>query len=255
MGTLKAIVGLLVMPVPVALLLLLLGVIALLFRRRKTAVSLLTLAPLVVVTAAWGPVADRLLGPLEHAHQPLDALSPNADIAAVVVLGAGYSPNLPLPVTSRLNDSAMVRLAEGIRLYRQLDDVPLLVSGGSRVGLEPSAAGYAEAARALGVPDEDILVLDWPLDTAQEARGTLELLGEGASVVLVTSASHMTRSLRHFRQVGLNPMPAPTRHKAGIPTPDSFAYWVPSATNLRKTERALYEYMGLQAVRFDHRGR
>lgn len=254
METLKTLIGLLAMPIPVALLLTVLGVLVLLLRGRKTGATLLVLAPLLIGLAAWGPVADSLLAPLERAHPPLETVPENPDIAAVVVLGSGYYPEMPLPITSRLNDSSVVRLAEGIRLYRQLDgSVPLLVSGGSRVDMEPSSTGYAQAARALGVPPEDILELNWPSDTAQEAYGAWELLGEGATVILVTSASHMPRSVRHFRQVGLNPIPAPTRHKAGMPTRRNLAYWIPTASNLRKTERALYEYMGMVSLRLDHR--
>ncbi len=253
METLKALVGLLAMPIPLTALLAVFGVCALALGIRRTGQTLLVLAPLVVVLAAWGPVADRLLAPLEQAHPPIETAPDRDDIAAVVVLGSGYYPQMPLPVTSRLNDSAVVRLTEGIRLYRQLTDVPLLVSGGSRVELEPSSAGYAAAAIALGVPAESIIELNWPADTAQEAYGTRELLGQGATIILVTSASHMARSVRHFRHVGLNPIPAPTRHKVGMPTRDSLAYWIPTAGNLRKTERALYEYMGMVSLRLDHR--
>ncbi|ABM61563.1 hypothetical protein, partial [Halorhodospira halophila] len=56
--------------------------------------------------------------------------------------------------------------------------------------------------------------------------------------------------MRHFEAAGLEPIPAPTRHKTGVEARDESSYWVPSAKALRMTERALYEYMGLVAARF-----
>lgn len=123
--------------------------------------------------------------------------------------------------------------------------------GGSRIGGPSSAQGYAEAAVALGVSPEAVVRLDHPLDTAQEARAVAALLGD-EPFLLVTSASHMARSMRHFRYVGLDPLPAPTFHKAGDPPPRRLGHWLPSARHLRKSERALYEYMGLLAYRLDH---
>ncbi len=253
MTTLKTLVGLLFMPIPIALGVTLLGLLLLLLGRRLIGAGMLVLAPLLVALASWGPVADTLLGRLERAHPPLLDASPYTDVAAIVVLGSGYYPNDRLPITSQMSDTSLVRLAEGVRLYRQLQDVPLLVAGGSRDDALPIADGYSRAARALGVPEDDVLEMDWPVDTAQEAYGTVQMVGQGATVIVVTSASHMRRSIRHFRHVGLNPIPAPTRHKAGMPGDASLQYWIPGSVHLRKTERALYEYMGLIAYRLDHR--
>ncbi|MCC5809406.1 MAG: YdcF family protein [Ectothiorhodospiraceae bacterium] len=255
MSTLKTLVGLLFMPVPLALGVMLLGLVFLLLRRRLVGTGMLVMAPLLVGLASWGPVADSLLHRLERAHPPLLDASGLEDVQAIVVLGSGYYANERLPITSQMTDTSLVRLAEGVRLYRQLQDVPLLVAGGSRDDAPPIADGYVRAARALGVPEDDLLQMDWPVDTAEEAYGTVEMMGEGATVIVVTSASHMRRSIRHFQHVGLNPIPAPTRHKAGMPGEASVAYWIPGSIHLRKTERALYEYMGLIAYRLDHRWR
>ena len=66
-----------------------------------------------------------------------------------------------------------------------------------------------------GVPAELILVLDEPLDTAQEARAVRAALGGGSPLILVTSAAHMPRAMRHFQAVGLDPIPAPTQYLTG----------------------------------------
>ncbi|WP_421620869.1 YdcF family protein [Alkalilimnicola ehrlichii] len=252
MGTLKTLIGLLVMPLPLAAVLLLAGLLAVGLGRQRLGLTLLAAAPALVVVLAWAPVADRLLAPLEQRHPPVHDARDHPEAQAIVVLGSGYSPHLALPVTAQLNDSGLVRLNEGIRLHRQRPELPLIVSGGARPDQAPIAEGFRRAAIALGVADDRLLPLTEPRDTAQEAYATREVLGEGATVLLVTSASHIHRAQAHFHRAGLNPIPAPTRHKAGHVRPATPGYWIPSATHLRKSERALYEYMGLLAAGLDH---
>jgi hypothetical protein len=74
------------------------------------------LALLTVFLASWEPVADALLEPLEHWHRPIVETSSLADIRAVVMLDAGWEPDADWSATSRLNDSAALRLVEGLRL-------------------------------------------------------------------------------------------------------------------------------------------
>ncbi|NLY59529.1 MAG: DUF218 domain-containing protein, partial [Gammaproteobacteria bacterium] len=47
------------------------------------------------------------------------------------------------------------------------------------------------------------------------AYAAAAVLGEGAQVLLVTSASHMPRAMRHFQNAGLRPIAAPTHYLAG----------------------------------------
>ncbi|AGA32432.1 protein of unknown function DUF218 [Thioalkalivibrio nitratireducens DSM 14787] len=54
------------------------------------------------------------------------------DIAAVVVLGAGWEPEADWPAGTRLSDSSVHRLMEGLRLLEALPEGQLVVSGGSR---------------------------------------------------------------------------------------------------------------------------
>ena len=111
------------------------------------------------------------------------------------------------------------------------------------------------AAQAFGVRAALLVVLDTPVDTAQEAYAVRAVLANGERFFLVTSASHMRRAVRHFERAGLAPIASPTHFRTGRGGPDRLSYWVPSAGNLRKTERAVYETLGLWALDWDHRGR
>ncbi len=214
--------------------------------------SLMITAMLLLLLAAWAPVADNLLEPLESKYAALETWPQEREIEAVVVLGGGWQPDRPWSLTGRLGESSGLRLMEGLRLWHQRPDLPLLVSGGGTDSEMTMAEGYAETAKALGVPKERIVALESPNDTAAEAKAVQALVGEGAQVLLVTSASHMPRAMRHFEVAGLAPVAAPTHYLANRTEGFGLAYWVPSAPELRKTERALYEALGLLAIQWEH---
>ncbi|WP_274520324.1 ElyC/SanA/YdcF family protein [Ectothiorhodospira sp. 9100] len=221
---------------------------------RYLAGRILVIGALVgLLVASWGPVAEGLLSPLESRYPPITDPASLEAVAAVVVLGGGWNPDGRGPASIRLNESSAQRLLEGVRLVQALPDARLLVSGASRDPTQaPVAWGYAQAARELGVAASRVVMLDTPVDTAQEAYAVRDVLAPGERFLLVTSASHMPRSVRHFQRAGLEPIPAPTRFKTGNRSGSMLAFWLPSAQHLRKTERALYEYMGLVALEWDH---
>lgn len=168
-----------------------------------------------------------------------------------MVLGGGWQPDTPRSIIGKLNESSAIRLLEGVRLWRQRYELPLILSGGSRLSNRPPVAqGYAQAAVALEVPGERLVVLDTPTDTGHEAHAARETLGKGAALILVClahTASHAALS----RGGLLAPMAAPTHYLVAANALCVFSDWVPSARHLRKTERTLYEAMGKLALNFE----
>lgn len=251
---LKEAVAVLLMPLPVVLVLGVLGAILRLWGARRSGTGVLAAAGLFLFLAAWQPCADLLLQPLETAYAPLDTDAVHQPVEAVVVLGAGWAPDAPWPPGTRLNEASLQRLMEGLRLLQVFPEAKLVVSGGSRRPHQaPVAQGYAATAQALGIPAERILLLDSPRDTAQEAYAVRDLLGTESRFILVTSASHMRRAQQHFVRVGLQPLPSPTHFLTGRGERERWSYWIPAAGELRKTERAVYEYLGGWALEWDHR--
>jgi uncharacterized SAM-binding protein YcdF (DUF218 family) len=189
-------------------------------------------------------VGDALCEPLEYRYPGLDAGTSLVGVRHVVVLGTGFSPAPGRPVTAALDQDGLVRLVEGVRIYRTLPDARLVVSGGASPPGVPSAYGYAELARGLGIDAQRMDVLDKPRDTREEAQAIRNLLGS-SPFVLVTTAVHMTRAMRLMMRAGLHPIPAATGQ-----TVESHGWrrYVPTGRALRTTERALHEYAGLFAM-------
>ena len=133
------------------------------------------------------------------------------------------------------------RLAEGIRIYKELENAKLIVSGYGADDENSHALMQEKLAISLGVKKEDIIRLDTPKDTKEEAIETRKLLGN-KDFILVTSASHMKRANLLFQKEGLNPYLAPTYH-LGNKTHSFSSYF--SARNFYKVEVAWHEYLGL----------
>jgi uncharacterized SAM-binding protein YcdF (DUF218 family) len=212
--------------------------------RRRIAGWLLASAAAVVYLGALVPVGDALLAPLESQYPPLRADAKLQRIDYIVVLGSGYMPRDGIPVTAALDEDGLVRIVEGLQLARRLGAVQLVVSGGAAPGFTPAALGYAALARAFGVDDASLVVLDRSVDTGDEARAIKSLLG-GAPFLLVTSAYHMPRAMRLMQRVGAHPIPAPTGQRVGASRGTEFR---PTSAGMRSTELALHEYLGLAAL-------
>jgi uncharacterized SAM-binding protein YcdF (DUF218 family) len=161
----------------------------------------------------------------------------------IVVLGAGHAPDVGYPAVDRLGVAALGRLAEAVRLHRELPGTKLLLSGGAVGDRETHAEVMVQAAVMLGVPRADIELDPTTVDTEDEAAKLGRRVGKD-DFVLVTSATHMRRALALFRGRGLDPIPAPAQH-IGLYEPGlrSRDFW-PQAGALEYSQIALHEYIG-----------
>ena len=232
-------------PLAMAFFLLLIACLAWAFGRLRVRNALVVVAVAIAYLGATVPVGDGLLAPLEDKYPPLRAVEALPKVDYVVVLGSGYAPHGEVPTTAALDEDGLVRIVEGVRLLKLLGSARLVVSGGASPGRSAPAQGYASLARSLGVSPTSLVVLDGPLDTAQEARAVAARLG-GSPFLLVTSACHMPRAMAWMARAGAKAIPAPTGQLTGRPR--DVGSWLPSAAGLGRSERAMHEYLGLVAV-------
>ena len=205
----------------------------------------------MITLLSYGGISDRLLGPLEKVYPPYNFESSNnvpsgkGDIRYVVVLGGGHTSDPGLPATSRINESTLNRLVEAIRIYRKNPGSKLLLSGSGIYDPVSNAEIMADVALLLGVDERDIILESVSMDTKAEADIISSIIGEDP-FVLVTSASHMPRSLLMFQKLKMRPIPAPTGHRVKKRQGDmSPGVFFPSAGNLEKSEMAFHEYIGI----------
>jgi len=121
---------------------------------------------------------------------------------------------------------------------------PSALSGGSFFDRVSNAKVLSEVAMVIGVNKKNILLEEISKDTEDQARLIQQIVGKD-QFILVTSASHMPRTMAFFRKLGMDPLPAPTEHLVKERVAITPGRFYPSAGGLRKTERAFYEYLGL----------
>ena len=234
----KKIVSAFLLPIPIGLFLLLLAFYYLLTNSYKKAKVFLSLGFLWFVLLSFQPISNAIINPLENSHK---ALLDIPKVEYVLVLGSGHHTNESLSITSQLRDVAVVRINEGIRVYKNLENAKIVFSGYKGFDKNYHSFMAKELATLLGVDKDRIIKLDKPVDTRQEAIEMKKIVGT-KPFVLVTSASHMKRSILLFKKQGLNPIAAPTYHLGH----DSKGYSsIFSSKNLYKVKVASHEYLGL----------
>lgn len=224
-----------------------LGVVALALWRRARRIAgllmMLSLASLLILSTPR--FAEALYMGLESFEPRLPGTPVAADIGALVVLSGGRSGNAWEYGGETVSHGTLVRVRYAARLQRETG-LPLLVSGGRVFG-----DGTTEAALMREVLENDFNVpVRWlenrSRTTAENAQFTAELLAaEGVhSVLLVTHALHMPRSVEAFEKQGVRVYPAPTGFRSGVRTDAGVLDWLPSAGALEKSQTALHEYLG-----------
>ncbi|EFE94276.1 envelope biogenesis factor ElyC [Serratia odorifera] len=239
--TLKKFIGAILMPLPALLLLMALALLLLWFTRwQKSAKVILSLSWLFLLLFSLQPVADRLLRPIESEYVTYNGNDP---VNYIVVLGGGYTFNPQWAPSSNLIGNSLPRVTEGVRLYLSHPGAKMVFTGARGANTLSNAETAARVAASLGVPRSDIVVLDRPLDTEQEAMQVAQLVGK-QRFILVTSANHLPRAMRFFEAQGLQPIPAPANQLAIASPLNIWDRVMPSAMFLGHSERAWYETLG-----------
>lgn len=193
---------------------------------------------------SYDGISGSILSPLEYKYPPILDAQNIRTVKWIVVLGGGHTSDPKLPVTSQIGKASLSRLVEGIRLHRELPQSKLILSGGSTFDPVPNARILAEVAVAIGVKRDSLILEEVSRDTEDEARLIRGVVGK-ERFILVTSASHMPRSMALFKKLGMDPIPAPADHQVKRSHGISPGMFYPSAGNIEKAERAFYEYLGL----------
>ncbi|ACS85989.1 envelope biogenesis factor ElyC [Musicola paradisiaca] len=240
----KKYIGSLLLPLPLIMLVAGVALALLWFSRwQKTARLMLTGSWLLLLLLSLQPVADRLLQPLESRYPTWNPSFPAVNY--IVVLGGGYTFNPDWAPSANLLSNSLPRVTEGIRLYRANPGAKLIFTGAAAQGNTVSSARTAaRVAESLGVPAQDILLLDQAHDTEEEARDAARLVGQ-QPFLLVTSANHLPRAMNFFLSQGLHPIPAPANQLAITSPLNLWERIFPSPLYLSHAERAWYEELGL----------
>lgn len=239
---LKKFIGGLLLPLPFLLLMMGAALCLLWFTRwQRSAKALLSVSWLVLLLISLQPVADKMLKPIEDVYPTWRG---SEKVEYIVVLGGGYTWNPDWAPSSNLINNSLPRVTEGIRLWQENPGAKLIFTG-ARAMTNPvsTAEAGARVAESLGVPRSDIITLDLPKDTEEEAAAVAKAIGQ-QPFLLVTSASHLPRAMIFFQHAGLHPLPAPSNQLAIESPLNPWERIIPSPLWLSHSDRAIYETLG-----------
>ncbi len=147
--------------------------------------------------------------------------------------------------------SSVDRVLQAIQLYHDKKIDKILLSGGSGYVMFEDwkeAVWLSQLLYKCCVPERDVIIENESRNTYENAMNAASILKThqyGNRFLLITSATHMRRSLMCFKNAGLTvePFSVDERSGKGIYTPDKII--IPHAENLNNWDTLIHEWLGI----------
>jgi uncharacterized SAM-binding protein YcdF (DUF218 family) len=224
-------------------------------KRPKLARRLIILTMLVLWIPSTPAFSHWIARTLESRYRPQEI--PQAQ--AIVVLGGATASQLPPRQWVEVLDSGD-RLLYAAKLYREGKAPTVILSGGR---IDWKGPGTAESTdmktliETMGVPATAMKEDPSSLNTRENAVNVKKILEQEKidKFLLVTSATHMPRSMLIFQKLGMKPIAAPTdfsvsdREMAAATPQARLLDLLPEAEQLHRSSLAMKEYIGMVIYR------
>ena len=200
------------------------GLLFLGLRKPHLCKRFLVLALLDLLIVGWLPTSEIFLRPLENAISKIDIGKLSADeIGGIIILGGAIEGGEIAVDRGEISIySSAERVTKAFELIRKYPDVPFIFTGFSG-RITPRGVSEADAFKQL-IQEQGLVGRDGYYEN--QSRNTYEnvilikpMIAEiekGRSAkpwLLVTSASHMYRSVQIFQKQGLNVIPIPVDYQ------------------------------------------
>ena len=246
MFTLSQITHALIQPGNVLVLLLALGLLLTLGRRsRRLGAWVMGVATVLLVLIMVLPVGAWLLAPLENRFPRPDPMP--EQVTGIIVLGGGQDARLTVDRHAVTVNGASERMIEGVGLMARYPDADVYFTGGLGVP-SMTEADVARAFFEMMGADMGRIRFEMGARNTYENAALLYDLAEpepGQTWLLVTSASHMTRSVASFRKAGWDVIAFPVDYQTQRAADWRIGFSL--SGHLRSLDTALREYVGLIA--------
>lgn len=227
--------------------------VALLKRRRRTAMALLIFSPAALYVLSTPFVAISLMQ-LTQTYQALTPESLRAYGAqAIVLLSAGRNTAAPeFGYRDTASEVTLERTRYAAYLHHRTG-LPVVASGGSPHGEQDSLGALMAASLREDFAVGEVWIEGRSRTTQENAVYSAELLREKGikRVFVVSHAWHLKRAVPAFIKSGLEVIPAPTAFET-LDTRQGFLLVLPHASALRVTAAALHELLGIAWYKLRH---
>ncbi len=220
-------------------------------KKPKTAIWFVVIC-LVIITVFGNPYFSTFLTrSMEWRHMPNQAM-PNAD-AILLIANGTYVSETPRQRVEVGEEADSVLYSA---MYYQQKLAPVIIVSGSSVRANSTKVLLME----LSVPEDAIIVQANSSNLREDVSLSLEIIKEKEikSVILVTSALKIDRTMFLLRESDLTVTPAPTNYRVTLSDWQNLTDWkwqqiithlLPTSAALEQTFQALWEYFGLTFYR------
>jgi uncharacterized SAM-binding protein YcdF (DUF218 family) len=238
---------LLAQPLSVVFLLMLGAILSLFWGRKRLALSALILGLLVHGAVSFTNLGYLIMQPLEDRFA-VPAPRPTSVDAIIMLGGATLERPSTARQTAELNDAGD-RLTTTLWLAQIYPTAKIFISGGSGAMTDEGEAEATTAERfflSFGISPDRLVLEGESRNTDENVANTKVLLGDSGegTLVLVTSAFHMPRSVGIFEKAGISVIPWPTDYRT--PGPQWLGFDIANPVqNVNVSTAAIKEWVGL----------
>ena len=193
------------------------------------------------------PFASIFINSLENDYECLLDSNKIKSAEYIIILGGGYADYANMPASSQLGVSSLARLVEGMRLRKINPSAQLIFSGGKQFNENKTQASLLNKAY-LSLTNDTVknILSEQAHNTKSEADEAFKLIGK-SKLILVTTASHMPRSVYLFNKMGCNVIAAPCDFT--VKDLDYFPSF-PNGMSIHQTEVAIHENVAILGYKF-----
>jgi len=169
------------------------------------------------------------------------------DVAGIIVLGGGQDARITFERGQPTVSDPAERLIEAAALMRRYPEAEVIFSGGLGFGNTTEADVARGIFELMGADTGRIMFDETARNTYENALATYAavLPDPNSTWLLVTSATHMPRSMAVFRKAGWPVVAFPVDYRTGRTR--SKETWFQLARHLNDLDLAVHEYVGLIA--------
>ncbi|MBB1060607.1 YdcF family protein [Marilutibacter spongiae] len=226
------------------------------WRRLPFAIRVTGVLAWVLLLALCAPVgANALVAWVEADAGPVPGCDAPRDAPILVLSGGLERRPYSADDYAALAPESWRRLQAGIAFWRRQGEPRLVLVGGGPYPIK-EAEVMASLARAWGVPaaridTEALSLTTWENASQLAALGPVPGLGGDEPAWLVSSPLHLPRAMTAFRAAGIKVCPHPG--ESDYVGPGGVGYFIPQASAIAKSRRAIHELVGQGVYRY--RGR
>jgi uncharacterized SAM-binding protein YcdF (DUF218 family) len=241
--------GIMVIPTNFLIGLGLLGAVLMCTRFASLGRKLAIASILLLAMAAFSPLGNWLLYPLESRFPPWDPARGAPD--GIIVLGGSIDAEMSAAHGTTVVGNAADRIIATAALARQYPNARVVFTGGSAnlISGDAREADYAGTLfESLGVAKARLTMERRSRNTQENAEFSKALVApkSGERWLLVTSAFHMPRSVGLFRKAGFAVEPYPVDWRVGGRA-DLLTFSSSADDGLQRTDVGMREWIGLVA--------